>query len=301
MITFKLINKVFSIWVMYFLLAILISILPHLEVHFLSWFNYSLYFLLAIISFFISRKDKYLGDVHLNFALTFLFYSLFILSLLVGKNYLIGNNFLMYYLFVYRKIILGTLLSFSVLYLVLRYVLPNWPRWLSYLFAISLVLSLVLIQLKDFIINKKFIFQVGPTELYRDLLPLYILPFLALLLYGYIIFRYDRPNGMFVGSFAMALFILLSLAISDLFAAVGYIKRYGVDQYFLAVCLIVMAIILTLRLAILHSEVYLLKERFIFDSSLTTNMSVITHDTETTYILKLLKSAITNQYILIAY
>lgn len=130
---------------------------------------------------------------------------------------------------------------------------------------------------------------MGVTGVYLNILPVHLLPFMSLFIYGYVLFRYDRPNGTFVNPFAMGVFVLLSLDVIDILARVKYLNIYGIDQNFLTLCQLAMVGTLALRLTALHSEEYLLKERLIFDPAFAAATPVIARDVKIVDLLKLVK------------
>ena len=292
-------NKILICWMLFIIVSTVFAKLPHFPTCFLSWLNSSLYFLLGILSLFISLKDRYLKEIFISFSVAFFFVSFSFFTLFVGDKYLLGNNFWLYYLFAYRKIAMASLFSFSILCLVFRYALPIWSRLKLCLLSALLTLSLVIYHFWPFLLNQKAIFTMGISGVYTRILPVHLLPFLSLFVYGYVLFSYDRPNGAFLNPFAMGLFISSSLDIIDVLARIKFLNIYGIDQYFLTACLLAMVVTLALRLAALYSEEYLLKERFIFDPAFAAATPVIVRDVKIVDLLKLVKPTLDSRYFLI--
>jgi hypothetical protein len=286
-------------WLVFFLILIGSSFLPHWPINFLSWINYSFYFLLFLVSLRLSFIEAYFRIVFINFLITFLTLALSFLSIFVGDRFVVGDNHSMYNIFIYRSLITRAVLSFSIVFLTAKYLLGGFSKPL--IFAISSLSTIILIILFNlsFLITKTPIFYHGLPAFYESLIPLDALPLLGLLVYAFFLYRSDRPNGAFMNAFALLLFIYILLDLIDMVAGFSNITFYGADQYFLTFCLIAMAVTLGLRYLALQSDKHQLRERLIFDKNYMTSLAVIDHHSDTQMFINVMKSVFKSRYMII--
>jgi len=171
----------------------------------------------------------------------------------------------------------------------------------SLIFALSGLSTIFLIIFFNlpFLITETPIYYYGLPAFYRSLMPLDIIPLLGLMVYAYLLYRHDRPNGAFMNAFALLLFIYILLDLMDTIAGFSNINFYGADQYFLTFCLLAMVLTLGLRYAALQSEKHKLRERFIFDKNYMTSLAVIDHHTDTQMFINLMKGVFKSRYMIL--
>ena len=275
----KHINLFAFIWLAFLLILTILSSLPHWPTIFLSWFNTSLYFLLFLICFFIFINDRYLKIIFISFSITYFLYSLSIVTIFIGEEYVFGSNRLIYSSFVYRKIILDSLSTFSILILTGNYIFKNVSPIVRTTAAALIVTILNWIFIRQFL-DFSILQKEGIPHFYIHMIPLNIAALVFLLAYGFIYLVYRRPNGKYLHQLVALLSLFKILHLLDYIEG---INSYGYDQYFLMITLFLMVWILYKRYLALQSDKYLLWERLIFDQSYLADLKITSHNVDVTF------------------
>jgi hypothetical protein len=266
-------NKIAIPWFGYLVLLTGVSLLPHWPATFLTWFNYSLYFLLFLVSFFLYLKERYLKDLFLLLTITYFAFSVSLITNFIGVDYLFGSNRLAYQAFVYKKVLLDSLLTYSVLNICGRYIFRDRNRVLIY--SALVVLAINLLFTRPFF-EFSFLQREGISQFFFHLLPFDVINLLAFLVYGYVYLTTRRPNGFYIHQYIILLSICNILNILDYFKGV---EAYGYDQYFLVLTLLLMIRVLHKRYLALNSDRNALWEKLIFDNAYLTDLKVTSHST----------------------
>jgi len=290
---------IFIGWISFLVMINLLDRLPHMQMHFLSWINFSLFFLLALTSFFIARQDTYFRDVFLHYGGGFLAISLTFVPYFVGIGYLIGDNIDFYYALIYSRFAVWNFLLIGVLLVAFRYVFWRTPRWLCYLMAWVIGLAVEADLWYQAMTVTRFPFKVGMLATVVHFIRMDGVALLALGLYFYIYIRENRPNGAFIHAWAVAMMLLYVSDIFDLVVGFWRIEVYGIDQYFNLFVMIALAGVLFLRLTALSSEAYRLREQLIFDNRFTISTPVIQRNHSSSVILIQLKELLSSQSIVL--
>ena len=138
--------RILNCWLGYNFLLIIMSSLPHWSVSLLSWINCSLYFLNALIALKIFRAGAFNKEIYFNMFVTFLLFSVGIFSILIGKDYCFGNNYIGWYVYVYRKIIIAFPLSFTIIYIVIKKIWGYKSIVSNYGFTVAVTVPLFFIS-----------------------------------------------------------------------------------------------------------------------------------------------------------
>ena len=179
-----------------------------------------------------------------------------------------------------------------------KYSFPGWAKIKIYFASLSVSLLFLFIYLSAYIFNPDLIFYTSTyIPFYKKLIPLDILPIIALGVYFYVLLRYDRPNGTFLHSIAFVLLIFILLDLMDNIAYILGITYYGADQFFLFFCLLLLNLFLGLRFAVLHSDKYLLKEQFIFDRNRSGAPPVVDRDPKAYEWFKLIQDILGKKFL----
>ena len=286
-------GHIFRHWVVFLILLNILSYLPHSQMHFLSWINYTLYYLLGILCLQIALQDKYLWDIFGLFSLTFLLIALSILVYFLGDSGLMGSELLKYQIFIYSRVLSHLLLAISALNLVCRYLFWRLPRSIIWAISILVLIPFSLPLLLHFGSLPDYAAKIGAISLIHYLLRLDLLGLTALFFYFVVLLLTNRPNGAFLHFWAVGVMIAFCFDTFDLFFSIENINVYGVDQYFATSSLILMSVILFLRLVALHSESHVMRERLIFDRRFSLSTPVVIKNTQTETLSKILKSFLT--------
>ncbi|MBN1541803.1 hypothetical protein JW992_06625 [candidate division KSB1 bacterium] len=289
------IGRIFRRWLFFLILLNIVSYLPHAPMHYLSWINYSFYYLLGILCLQIARKDRYLWDIFTLFSLTFFLITASVSVYFLGNHGLFGSEMLKYRVFVYSRVLSHFLLALSALHLVFRYLLWKLPRAANLAISIALLVIFSLPLMRHFERLPDYAAEIGAITLIHYLLRLDLLGLIFLFIYFIALFLNNRPNGAFLNFWAMGVMVAFSFDTFDLFFSIKNINVYGVDQYFAIASLVLMAIILFLRLVALHSESHVLREQLIFDRRYSLSTPVIIRDSQSEALSQILKNFLSSQ------
>lgn len=295
----KLLSKTFKLWIIFLLVINFLSFLPHYKMHFLSWLNYSIYFLLGVLSYHVSKRDAYLKDIFLQFTIAFWAVTATLLVYFVGEERLIGDDFLFYDLFFYTRLISAGFLSLAVIYLTMRYAFWKVRKWLVYIFSLLILLACENDLIIDIFRIPDYALQVANMGLIKHTMRMDIVSIAGLIIYGLILYLKDRPNGAFVNFFMVSLLISFSFDFFDIIVVLNQIDVYGIDQYFAIFCILNIGVALFLRLVALFSDGFLLREQFIFDSRFAISTPIILKESQFPRTVEQLKDTFHNQGILI--
>ncbi len=293
----KRLGRILLTWIVFLIILNVLSCLSHYPMHFLSWVNYSLYFLLGVLAFFVALKEKYLKDIFSLFALAFLAITSTLL-IYVGREQFDSASALWYYLFFYSRITVYALLVLAIIHLVVRYVFASWSRGL----ALALSLFLMFVFEFDFWVNlgsSDYAIRLSTLGILYHMLRLDLLALLSLMIYFVTLFLTRRPNASFIHYLAVALLLLISFDLFDTIVSLREINVYGVDQYFLVTILIFLAGVFFVRLLALHSASHMLREQFILDPNYAMSSPVVMHDTENSLLLSQLKMLMLDKNVLL--
>lgn len=230
-INFRIINY----WLIFVLFLIVISNLPHQPVPVFSWINCSIYFLLFLQCLFLFRKDQKNKYIFFNIGLFSLFHSLTFINIFIGERLTFGSDFLAYYFFEYRIILLSFLFVLCVVYLCINYLFNKLSPIYLYIITISIILPIFLWHYYPFLLDKQYILEVEDTVLFKHEMYFNILPLFFILLYGITLYRHDRSLGEHINTIMVCFFIITIMDITNL---VGYIYRitiFSLSQYVLLV------------------------------------------------------------------
>jgi len=183
----------------------------HWAIDTISVFNYNLYFLIFLVSFSIFRNLKHNKFVFLNISFWALIYSLSILNIFLGNEYLFGNDYLIYSIFQYRKFLISLVTCLTVAYLTIEYLYYKDKTYLKYLKVLAIVLPVNIAFYYNFLFYPRYIFKDPNhfTELYRCMLETNFLSLFLLGLYGFLLYRKEKPIIHHINLMVAALFFFI--------------------------------------------------------------------------------------------
>jgi len=255
------------IWIIFNSILFILSFLPHWgNITSSTWLNNSVYFLMALICFFIFLRDSYTKDVFLNLSILFFFYSLTIITIFTGDDFLFGNNRIAYFIYAYKRVVLSCLLLFSTTYITLKYILRNTNKILLYFITFVLSSLVIFICFRNYILDIEYVLNEtsGMKFLYMGAIGIYLLSILSILIYGIFLYKFDRPNGEYINPLMMGLLILNVMSVVDSFFHLYERGMFSVSLFILFFNLFIMLIILMRKLIYTYSAFGFFYEGLIF-------------------------------------
>jgi hypothetical protein len=227
--------KIINCWLFFVLFLILVSNLPHEPVPVLSWINCSIYFLLFLQCLFLFKKDENNRFIFFNIGLFSVFHSLTFINIFIGDQFLFGSDFLAYYLFEYRIIILSFLLVLCVVYLCMKYMLNTLSPWAIYLITLTIILPIFFWHYHPFLLDKEYILEIEDAVLFKHEMYFNLLPLFFIFLYGVLLYRYDRSLGEHINTIMVCFFIITIMDITNILGYIYKITIFSLSQYVLLV------------------------------------------------------------------
>ncbi len=259
-IHFKVINSCLG----YLCLLVICTNFSHQTVPVWSWVNYCLYFLMSVLCLFIFRYEKANKAIFFNIGLLCFFYGMSFVNLFVGDGYLLGNDFLSFYVFQYRTILLSVLLGFAVVYVCIRYIFFELHVGYAYLITGACVMPLLFWCYAPFLLDKNYLLNLpNNLELYRSVLHFTLFSLLAVCVYGFCLYRNERSLGEHVNTVMVYFFVMTTLELTDAAGTVYGIKLFSISQYILLIILSLFIVTLYRKLVYNCSDFAQFYERLI--------------------------------------
>jgi len=219
---FKILFRVFNIWLGFVTLFIFAAHLPHWpNYRFHHWVNEALYVFLFLLAFSVSVKEKNHKDVFINLSVFFLINSFSFVNALVGKDCLIPDIALGYNIFFIKRLIIYFIYNFSILYISLKYHFGGNNTLKTYMLTLIVFLPVYIIHFYPFLSHighhSEFTYQLFLDFNKRSFL-LYLYTLLYILLYGYNLYRRDKPIGEYIHLLMAVFFIFHIVCLIDMFA-----------------------------------------------------------------------------------
>lgn len=251
----KQIFLILKIWLGYFLVAKLVLIFPHWKIPSIALFNYDLFcliILLAIAAFLKEHNNRY---IFLNLAIFGFVYLGGFFTIFLGKNYSIGNDYLQYFCWGYRRILISTITCMTIIYIPIDY-LYNEKRTISkYSLTFLITLPISFLYFRKFFLSYNYLIDGDNYyKLFSGHIGMNFLAIFFIILYGYLLFYRDRPISGHVNLIVFGYLLFLSIDTLDTYLI--YSKHFLpiLNQLFLFVNLILFIIILIHYLYYLSSD-----------------------------------------------
>lgn len=232
--------RVINVWLGFILFLIVISNLPHEAAPMLSWVNCSIYFLLFLQAFYLVRNHHHNRDIFFNIAIFALFHSLSFAIPFFGQNQLLGSDYLAFYFFAYLDLIQSFAFIFCVVYLCIKYLFKDEHLYVTYGLTLAVVIPVFLWQYFPFLFNKTELLELVSQDamgIERRMLYTNFLPLFFIVLYGVILYRYDRSLGAHINNIVVCFFIMLIMDMTNLAGYVFRIAAFPFTQYVLLMTL----------------------------------------------------------------
>lgn len=246
---------ILKIWLGYLLLSKLVLIFPHWKISSIALLNYDLFFLiilLAIAVFFKERNNKY---IFLNLAIFAFVYVSGSLTIFLGKNYALGNDFLQYYFWAYRKILISIITCITIIYIPIDYLYNEKKTISKYLLALFIILPISFIYYRNFLLIPQYLFKgENYYEIYSGLLGMNFLAIFFILLYGYLLFYRNKPVSGHVNLIVFSFLLFFSIDTLDNFLIYSRLSLPNFSQLTLFFNLILFIFILIHNIYYLNTE-----------------------------------------------
>jgi len=211
--------------------------------------NISIYFLLFVQSLFLFKKVRHNRFIYLNIAIFTLFHSLSFASIFIGESFLIKNNYLSYYFFEYEHILLSALPAVCIIYIAMKYLFEGYENWKIYAMTFAIVLPVFFWHFHPYLLDKRYILTTSDTFLDRSVLFFDFLPLFFLILYGVLLYKFDRSLGEHVNTIMVCFFILTIMDVNNL---IGYIYDITIFQYTQFVLMVTLSFFLITMIRLLN-------------------------------------------------
>ena len=251
--------KILNIWFTFMALLLFSSYLPHWQnVTFHTWINEALYFFLFLIAMAILLKGRYNKDIYINLSLFLLVYSFSFLNIFIGDDYLLGSDRMMYYIYIYKQIVLSLFANFVIIYTVIKYLIPRQKTWVLYAIALGILMTAFVFRFLPYLRNPNHIFSLDESlfpDLHKRLLPIFCISLVFIGIYSYFLFIKDRILGTHISLLMAFFFIFL---VSDIVGSLSEIYHFQIFSIGLYVCTInlMFLIAVLLRKLMFLSSVY---------------------------------------------
>jgi len=257
---------ILRLWLGYLLLAKLILIFPHWKISSIALFNFDLFFLIvlfAIAIFFKEQNNKY---IFLNLAIFAFAYVSGLFIIFLGKDYTLGNDFLQYYVWGYRKIFISIIMCITIIYIPIDYLYNEKTTISKYLLTLSITLPISFLYYRKFLLSDKYLF-IGDNyyQLFSGQLGMNFLAIFFLMLYGYLLFYREKPISGHVNLIAVCFVLFLGVDSLDSLFNYSRIPLPLFSQVSLFFNLVLFILILIYYLWYLNSEFGKFYENIRFD------------------------------------
>jgi len=226
---FKTINYTLA----FVLFLIVISNFPHDAQPIVSWINCSIYFLIFLQSVFLIKQTRQNKSVFFNFALFALFHSLNFVIAYMGERHWFGSPDITWKVYVYYYILLTFLFSFSSLFICVKYFFNRMGNAGVYAISLAIIIPVFLWHFYPIVLNPQSIFSLNNIDLNKLILRIDFLPLFFLILYGVLLYQYDRSLGEHINTIMVCFFIMTIMDITNLVGSIYKIMIFSFTQYVL--------------------------------------------------------------------
>ncbi len=251
-LAFRIINS----WLAFLLVLVVLSNFPHWEgLTTITWVNFSVYFLIFLLSLAILLKDRYNKAIFFNFAFFAGFYAFGFLYAFLGDNYLFGSNTLAYILFAYRQIATTLLLSICVVFIAVRYLFFRSSAKLHYAVTLLVVLPVFVFNFYPYLADPRYYLSLdNDLVFYKSLLNMEVLPLVFVLFYAGLLYHSDKPIGEHINAIMVGFFITTLTDTTSLLSHVTEINLYNIEQYVLLINLCFFVVTLFKKMDYAYSD-----------------------------------------------
>jgi hypothetical protein len=204
------------IWIVFFVITQIALDQPHWDLTFFQNLNYNLFFIILLLSITIFLKDKYNSYIYLNFAILALIYLSGFFVIFTGEGYPIGDDYLQYYIWSYRKIAISIALSSTISFIVADYLFQGEKTIFKYLSTMVFVLPFAFFYYKKFVIDSRSIFvQPAQYEIISSSIGMNFLTLFFILVFGYLYLYRNQPITRHINLIIFSSLIYVVIDIND--------------------------------------------------------------------------------------
>lgn len=213
-----------NLWLAYVIFTLFSLRFKHWEVPTISVVNYCLYFLITLLAGAAFLKGRYNKHIFLNIAIFAFVYVLGFIVIFIGKNYSFGNDYLQYYAWSYRKIIISIVTGLTIIFIPVDYLTFNKKTYVKYLIALGLCLPIALIYYKNFLLSYRYLFiDDHIRQIFLGFIGMNFWSLFFIILYAYLILKYDKPVLGHVNLLVFSFLLFISIDSLDNFF--NYIRQ----------------------------------------------------------------------------
>ncbi len=246
---------VFNIWMAFFVLSKFFLIFKHWKISVISLLNIDLFFLMQMLALLLFLKGRYNKYIFLNISIFAASYMLGFLVIFIGKDYSIGNDFLQYFLWTYRKILISIITCLTIIYIPVDYFDHDMKVRRKYLRALIACLPIAFLYFKNFFLNYRYLFEgENVYQIFSGLLGMNFWALFFIILYGYMFIKYDKPILGHINLIIVSFLIFVVIDSVDNFFVYLHKPLPGLSQIFLFLNLIFFNLILLDSFFYLNSE-----------------------------------------------
>lgn len=227
--------KIVNWWLSFILFLIIISNLPHQIVPVSSWFNCSVYFLIFLQCIAIFRLGGANKNIFFNIGIFAFFHSLSFTNIFIGENFLFGDDYLRYFFFEYKLIILSSLPALCIVFITLKYFFKTSSDLTTYLLSFALTIPAIIWNYLPFIADKEFILEVKDSMLYKGVILFDLFPLFFLIFFGILLYKFDWSLGEHINTLMVCFFIMTIMDITNLIGNIYNIMVFQYTQYVLLI------------------------------------------------------------------
>lgn len=228
---------------------------PHWKIDVLNILNFHFFFLILVISFIIFLNEPHYPLIYLNLSVFALFYLSGFLVLFVGKEYTLGDNYWLYRLWTYRKILISSFTAHSVLYILVSYLRRKSYQKLMFCFSFLLIALVICLIFRDFIFDfRHFLREPSQYQLLEKMNYVNLFSISLIIIYAILFIIKNAHFSGYVNLILVILLIFLSLDILDNNRQIINKASDSFSQYSLFINLLVFLLILKNKLLSLHDS-----------------------------------------------
>jgi len=216
---------ILNIWILFIVFgSVYLLRFKHWELPIINLLNYYLYFLIVLLAGAAFLKGRYNKYIFLNIAIFAFVYVMGFVVIFIGRNYSFGDDYLQYYAWSYRKIMVSIVTALTIIYIPVDYLRHNRRTYEKYLIALLLCLPIAFVYYKNFILSHRYLFIDNHIrQIFLGFIGMNLWALFFIFLYAYLVLKYDKP---ILGHVNLLIFsFLLFVAIDSLDNFFYYIHR----------------------------------------------------------------------------
>jgi len=222
---------------------------------------------LLLLCLYIFGRDRHSRDIFLNLGILFFVCVAVVVSSFVGKDFAFGDDYLAYSLFTWRKILFSSLLTFSVVFITVKYLFRQKGALFCYVSTLLIVLPWIAFHFHPYVLDRYQVLRTGVPLLYEHVFYMTLLPLLFIGAYGFFLYRHDRPTSEYLNLIMVWFFVVVSQELVDAFCSYKGITLFTARQYILVLNLVFLIAVLWKKFVYTYSPFGTFYEDLVFSRS----------------------------------